>query len=133
MIFDDLEYLLHWLADREITANWLLNQMLPEGKGELKITEIDNELVIDFLDRLHGSSLFMPDGRHSLVWLKERLELRLSQAEGQRTEKWERVRVRLRYILAKIDMLLAVMKPEELIPPPDPDQGDSGLIVETEP
>ena len=75
----------------------------------------------------------MPDGRHSLVWLKERLELRLSQAEGQRTEKWERVRVRLRYILAKIDMFLAVMKPEELIPPPDPDQSDSGLIVETEP
>lgn len=133
MIFDDLEYLSHWLADREITTNWLLNQMLPEGKGELKITEIDNELVIDFLDRLHGSSLFMPDSRHSLVWLKERLELRLSQAEGQRTEKWERVRVRLRYVLLKIDMLLAVMRPEELIAPPDPDRGDSGLIVETEP
>lgn len=133
MIFDDLEYLSHWLADREITTNWLLNQMIPEGKGEMKITEIDNELVVDFLDRLHGSSLFMPDGRHSLVWLKERLELRSSQAEGQRTEAWERVRTRLRYVLAKIDMLLAVMKPEELTPPPDSDQDDSGLIVETEP
>jgi len=133
--FDGLEHLHDFASRDEITANWLLNQVLPEGKGELKITEIDDEMVVEFLGRLADPGLFMPSGEHSLQWLKERLKLRLSQAEGQRSEAWERVRVRLRYVLVKLDMLLSAMGPEDLKPAPDDGShdgsDDGGLTVET--
>jgi hypothetical protein len=57
--------------------------------------------------------------------------MRLEQAEGQRTEAWERVRTRLRYVLAKVAVTLSQMAPGELEPPP-PDVGPGGgLAVET--
>jgi hypothetical protein len=76
----------------------------------------------------------MPGGEHSLVWLDARLRMRLEQAEGQRTEAWERVRTRLRYILAKVSVALSQMIPGELETPPPPDAGrcGGGLTVETE-
>jgi hypothetical protein len=130
--FDGLEYIHDFASKDEITANWLLNRIFPEGKGELKITEIDDEMVAEFLNRLADGKLFMPDGRHSLIWLNERLSLRLKQAEGQRSEAWERVRVRLRYIAAKLAALLSRMDQEELkLPPDDDDEGSGGLTVET--
>lgn len=129
--FDGLEHLRDFASRDEISSNWLLNQIFPEGKGELKITEIDDEMVAELLNRFVDTKLFMPTGEHSLQWLKERLKIRLLQAEGQRTEAWERVRVRLRYVLVKIDMLLAVMGPEEFEQPDDKDADDDGLIVET--
>lgn len=129
--FDGLDHMRDFASTDEISANWLLGQMFPEAKSELKITEADDEMVAEFLRRLHGSRLFMPSGEHSLVWLDARLRMRLEQAEGQRTEAWERVRTRLRYVLAKVAVTLSQMAPGELEPPP-PDAGPGGgLIVET--
>ncbi len=131
--FDGLEHIHDFASKDEITANWLLNQILPEGKGELRITEIDDEMVAEFLNRLADGKLFMPSGEHGLVWLNERLSLRLGQAEGQRSEAWERVRVRLRYVLAKLAVLLSHMEPEEMTAPEkdDDDEEGGGLTVET--
>lgn len=129
--FDGLDHMRDFASPNEMSANWLLGQMFPEAKSEMKITEVDDEMVAEFLRRLSGARLFMPDGEHSLVWLDARLRMRLEQAEGRRTEAWERVRVRLRYILAKIAVVLSQMAPSELEPPP-PDGGQAGgLIVET--
>lgn len=130
--FDGLEHIHDFASKDEITANWLLNQILPEGKGGLRITEIDDGMAVEFLNRLADGKLFMPNGEHSLVWLNKRLSLRLEQAEGQRSEAWERVRVRLRYVLAKLAVLLSRMGPEEMTPPEkDNDEESGGLTVET--
>ena len=129
--FDGLEYIRDFASKDEMTSNWLLNQILPEGKGELRITEIDDGMVLEFLSRLADGKLFMPNGEHSLVWLNERLSLRLKQAEGQRSEAWERVRARLRYVLAKLAVLLSRMEPEELVQPEKDDEEGGGLTVET--
>jgi len=131
--FDGLEYLQDYASADEITSTWLLNQVLPDA-GKLKITEIDDETVALFLNRLADMRLMMPDGRHSLGWLDERWKLRLSQAEGKRGEQWERVRIRLRYILAKLAALTSRLDPDDLKPrqAPDDDHKDGdGLIVET--
>lgn len=131
-LFDGLDHMRDFASTGEMSANWLLGQMFPEAKSELKITEADDEMVAEFLRRLHGSRLFMPSGEHSLVWLDARLRMRLEQAEGQRTEAWERVRTRLRYVLAKVSVALSQMAPGELEPPPDAGQDDGGgLTVET--
>lgn len=131
--FDGLDHMRDFASANEISANWLLGQMFPEAKAELKITEADDEMVVEFLRRLAAGRLFMPGGEHSLVWLDARLRMRLEQAEGQRTEAWERVRTRLRYVLAKIAVALSQMAPSELEPPPlDGGQDDGGgLTVET--
>jgi len=131
--FDGLEHIHDFASKDEITANWLLNQVFPEGRGGLRITEIDDEMVAEFLNRLVEGKLFMPNGEHSLVWLNERLSMRLGQAEGQRSEAWERVRVRLRYVLAKLAVLLSRMGPEEMTPPEKDEEEESGggLTVET--
>lgn len=130
--FDGLEHIHDFASKDEITSNWLLNQLLPEGKGALRITEIDDEMIAEFLSRLADGKLFMPNGEHSLVWLNKRLSLRLEQAEGQRSKAWERVRTRLRYVLAKLAVLLSRMEPDELTPPEkDEEGGEGGLTVET--
>ena len=129
-LFDGLDHMRDFASTNEISANWLLGQMFPEAKSELKITEADDEMVAEFLRRLHGARLFMPSGEHSLVWLDARLRMRLEQAEGQRTEAWEMVRTRLRYVLAKVAVTLSQMAPGELEPPPDVGPG-GGLTVET--
>jgi len=130
--FDGLEHLRDFASSDELTSNWLLNQIVPEGGGDLKVTEIDDDTVADFLGRLANSKLFMPSGEHSLLWLKARLGLRLEQAEGQRSEAWERVRTRLRYMLAKLDMLLSAMDSGDLEPPEDGgEEPGGGLTVET--
>ncbi len=130
--FDGLEHIRDFASRDEITASWLLNQLLPEGKGELHITKIDDEMVAEFLGRLSDGKLFMPNGEHSLIWLNKRLSMRLEQAEGQRSEAWEKVRVRLRYVLAKLAVLLSRMEPEELTPPEkDEESGEDGLTAET--
>lgn len=131
--FDGLEYLQDYASVDEITSTWLLNQVLPDAGGKLKITEIDDETVALFLNRLADMRLMMPDGRHSLDWLDERWKLRLSQAEGKRGEQWERVRVRLRYVLAKLAALISRLDPDDLKPQAQDDnrQDGDGLIVET--
>jgi len=129
--FDGLEHMRDFASKDEITANWLLNQILPEGKGGLKITDIDDEMVGEFLNRLADGGLFMPSGEYSLVWLNERLSLRLRQADGQRSEAWERVRIRLRYVLAKLAVLLSCMEPDDMIAPDESDEEDGGLSAET--
>jgi hypothetical protein len=103
---------------------------LAERGGDLKLTEIDDETVMEFLTRLANSRLVMPDGQSAVLWLDARLKLRLSQAEGQRGESWERVRVRLRYMLAKLASILAQMSQDDIQPEQEKAKPDSGLIVE---
>lgn len=133
MWFDGLEYLTDFASGSEITANWLLNQIVPEGKGELRITTTDDELIAEFLKRLADGRLFMHDGQHGLLWLDDRLKKRLAQAEGQRTEAWEKIRERYRYILAKIAFLVSQMDRKEFERPPEDDTVDrpGGLTAET--
>ena len=90
----------------EINSNWLLNQILGNGKTNYQITKIDNDTLIKFLKVLDDGNLKMPDGRDSLVWLKDRVSNRYNEAQGNKGQEWFKTAERYRYILDQIDIVL---------------------------
>ena len=93
-----------YVKESEISLNWLLSEVLE--KENLQITKISDEEVERFLVLLQKSDLRMPDGRHSLYWIKDKLEGREKYAKSQTSEAWYNVYERYKFIREQIDMIL---------------------------
>lgn len=116
-----------FVKESQITANWLLSQVLQ--KSGLQITKVSNEELKVFLHLLDESDIRLPNGQHALIWLKDHLKERYDMATGQQGEAWAKTADRYRYIRAQIDMILVttknlkekmeIVKPEEK----EPDEG----------
>lgn len=94
-----------FVNEREISVNWLLSEVL--RKKDLQITKISNEELQTFLSLLDKSNLRMPDGRHSLFWLRDELRKKSKLSEGNTSEAWDLVVNRYQFIVERIDMILA--------------------------
>lgn len=94
-----------FVFDDEISINWLLSQVL--NKPNLQITKATNDDIQDFLVLLSKSDLRMPDGQHSLFWLKQQLKEKSQMAEAQKGLVWHEIVIRYRYILECLDQILA--------------------------
>jgi len=94
-----------FIRENEISVNWLLTQVLTSNE-KLQITKISNDDVERFLYLLDNSDLRMPNGQHSLIWLKDKLKEKQSMAESKSGETWFKVTERYRFLLEQIDMTL---------------------------
>lgn len=92
-----------FIREGEISVNWLISEVLEE---DLQITKATNEEIQKFLYLLDTSDLRMPDGKHSLFWLKEKLEEKKDMAEGKLGEVWAIIAERYYYILEQISFTL---------------------------
>ena len=119
--FDKIKDITHVKAF-EINTNWLLNQILGGGKTNYQITKIDNDLLLKFLMVLDDGDLRMPDGRDSLVWLRDRTSKRYSEAQNNRGEEWAKTAERYRYILEQIDLIVLHSKTRQQKLTPQPSQ-----------
>ena len=95
-----------FVFEDEISVNWLLTQVL-NSSSLLQITKVTDQQIQDFLDLLSKSDLRMPNGQHALFWTKDRLKERQQQADSQKGESWHQTVIRFRYILERIDLVLA--------------------------
>lgn len=93
-----------FVRDSEISVNWFLSEVLDEPN--LQITKVSNEQIQEFLYLLEKSDLRMPDGKHSLFWLKEKLDEKFKMAEAKLGEVWSKIADRYHYILEQIDFTL---------------------------
>jgi hypothetical protein len=93
-------------AQNELNTNKLLNLIL--GTKNKQITKIDNDEVLKFLFILDKSKLLMPDGMDSLEWLKQRLDKRYQDSQGQSGQTWEDISRRYNFIIHQIDIILAM-------------------------
>lgn len=94
-----------FVRDSEISVNWMLSCALG-SEEELQITKVSNEQILKFLNLLDTSDLRMPDGKHSLIWLSDKLKERFAMASAKDTHAWEVITERYRYILEQIDLVL---------------------------
>jgi hypothetical protein len=92
-------------SETEFNTNWLLNKVL--GTRNLQITKISDDEILKFLVILNETRLQMPDGTDSLLWLRQRLDKRYMDSQGQRGESWESISRRYQFILHQIDIMLA--------------------------
>lgn len=97
-----------FIRESEISVNWLLSEVLKQEK--LQITKISNEDIQRFLFLLDESDLRMPDGKHSLIWLKEQLKEKRDMSNAKTGKVWEDITERYRYILEQIDFTLMKSK-----------------------
>lgn len=88
----------------DISVNWLLSKVLQ--KENLQITKVSNEQIVLFLKLLDSTNLRMPNGQHSLFWLKDQLGEKKNMSSSQQGEVWADVTDRYRYILEQIDLIL---------------------------
>lgn len=95
-----------FVKEGQISVNWLLSQVLQIP--DIQISKISNEDLQKFLHLLDQSNLRMPDGKHSLIWLKEDLRQKLEMAKGQLGQSWANITERYRFILQQIDFILAL-------------------------
>jgi hypothetical protein len=93
-----------FVFEDEISINWLLSQVL--NKPKLQITKVSNEELQTFLGLLSTSDLRMPNGQHSLFWLREQIKEKMSLAEAKTSETWHNITTRFRYIVERIDQVL---------------------------
>lgn len=93
-----------FVFEDEISINWLLSQVL--NKPKLQITKVSNEELQTFLGLLSTSDLRMPNGQHSLFWLREQVKEKMSLAEAKTGETWHNITTRFRYIVECIDQTL---------------------------
>jgi len=98
----------------ELNTNWLLNQVLGGGKTNLKITQVDNETVLQFLNFLKDNPFEMPNGEDAIRFVRNRIGLRYEQCQNQMSRQWEATRQRYRFIMNQIDLILVTL------PPPKP-------------
>jgi len=99
--FDEIEGI--FVRESEISANWLISKVLDKN---LQITKASNDEIQKFLHILDESELRMPDGKHSLVWLKDHLKEKFQMADAKEGETWFKITERFRYILEQIDFTL---------------------------
>lgn len=99
--FDELEGI--FIRESEISANWLISQILNK---ELQITKASNDEIQKFIHILNESNLRMPDGKHGLIWLKENLIEKFKMSDAKDGEVWVKITERYRYILEQIDLTL---------------------------
>jgi len=97
-----------FVLEDEISVNWLLSQIL-NCKG-LQISKISNEQLQIFLNTLSNSDLMMPNGQHSLFWLRQQIKEKIELAESKLGEAWHKTVIRYRYIISCIDVLLSSKK-----------------------
>lgn len=97
-----------YVFEDEITVNWLLSQVL--NKPNLQITKITNEELQSFLSLLSKSDLRLPDGQHSLFWLKDQLKQKLLMSDSKLGETWHKTTTRYRFIIQQIDHILVASK-----------------------
>ena len=100
-----------FVKNRELSLNWMASEILKIPGAQ--ITKITNEEVEKFINILFVSDMRMPNGQHSLIWMKERLGDRHAMAKEQKTEAWENTANRYGYILYKLDMVLAGIEDKE--------------------
>jgi len=93
-----------FVFEDEISVNWLVSQVLQ--KPGLQITKISNEELQTFLNLLDKSDLRMPDGKHSLFWLRDQLKEKSEMSSAKLGETWHQVTGRFRFIIEQIDMIL---------------------------
>ena len=93
-----------FIKDDEISVNWLTSQILQ--KENVQITKISNEDVVKFISILDTSDLRMPDGQHSLVWLKDQLKQKSDMASAKEGKIQYDLADRFKYIIQQIDMLM---------------------------
>ena len=94
-----------FVNESELSVNWLLSEVL--RKKDLQITKISNEELQTFLSLLDQSNLRMPDGRHSLFWLRDELRAKSKISGGNKSEAWDMIVSRYQFIIERIDMTLA--------------------------
>jgi hypothetical protein len=99
--FDETEGV--FIRQSEISANWLISTILEKS---IQITKATNDEIQKFLLILDSSDLRMPDGKHSLIWLKDHLKEKLTMTEAKDGEIWFNVAERFRFIIEQIDMTL---------------------------
>jgi len=93
-----------FIFEDEISINWLISQVL--NTPDLQISKVSNEQLQDFLALLSNSDLRMPNGQHSLFWLKDQLKEKLSLSQSKNTEAWHNVCIRFKFIIEQIDQIL---------------------------
>lgn len=106
-----------------ISLNWFLSEVLQKPK--LRVTKVEDDDIKQFIDLLLKSNLRMPDGTHSLKWVKDQINEKFEMAKAQKGEAWEKVVDRYRYILNQVDLFISgagnreeIMKKGEEISPP---------------
>ena len=97
-----------FVKENELSVNWLVSNIL--NRQNLQITKISNDEVIELLNILDNSDLRMPNGQHSLFWLKAKLKEYCDMTSAKQGEVWVGVADRYRWIIEQIDMVLISTK-----------------------
>jgi len=97
-----------FIRESEISINWFVSQVL--GQENLQITKVSNEDIQKLLYLLDNSDLRMPNGQHSLFWLREKVKEKMVMDEAKLGEVWDKVVERFRYIIEQIDYTLIKSK-----------------------
>jgi len=93
-----------YIKESEISLNWLLSQVLK--KENLQITKVTDEEIQTFLLLLEQSNLRMPDGRHSLYWIRDKISERERGAKSKTGESFFYLYERYKFIREQIDFIL---------------------------
>jgi len=93
-----------FIKDDEISVNWLASQVL--NKKDVQITKLSNEELLNFIHILNTSELRMPDGEHSLIWLKRQLTEKAAMASAKEGKVQYDLAETFKYIIYQIDMLV---------------------------
>jgi hypothetical protein len=93
-----------FVLEDDISVNWLLSQIFDLPK--LQITKISNDDLQKFIDILSKSDLRMPNGQHSIFWLRDQIVEKLQMSNVKIGEAWYKVSIRYRFIIEIIDQVL---------------------------
>jgi hypothetical protein len=99
-----------FIKDDDISVNWLAGQILQ--KKNVQITKLSNEDIVRLVSILDSSDLRMPNGEHSLIWLKEQLREKAAMAGAKEGKVQYDLSERFKYIIQQIDMLVVSSKKE---------------------
>lgn len=102
-----------FVLEDEISVNWLLSQIL--NCNDLQISKISNEQLQIFLQTLSDSELIMPNGQHSLFWLRQQIKEKIELTESKLGEIWHKTVIRYRYVISCIDVFLTNKKIKEYV------------------
>jgi hypothetical protein len=97
-----------YVKDSDISINWLISEIL--GKQNLQVSKVSNEEIHTFLSILDKTDLRMPDGKHSLFWLRDNLKEKIQMADAKTGEAWYKISERYRFIVEQIDIILCSCK-----------------------
>jgi hypothetical protein len=95
-----------FIRESEISVNWFISQVLK--RENLQVTKISNDDIQTLLLKI--DNLRMPDGKHSLIWLKEKLKEYFEMSNVKQGEEFQKLSERYRFIVEQIDFALARSK-----------------------